>query len=359
YYLKAWWSPQPTLHLLPHWNWAGQEGKPLDVWAYTNCDEVELLLNNKSLGKQVVKPNSHVAWQVRYAPGTLEARGYKNGQRTLTEVVKTTGPAATLRLAPHKNALNADGEDIALVTVTVADARGLTVPTADADLTFAVQGPAKIIGVGNGDPTSLAKEKFVENIQLVAVKDLQETAVVSLAAGVAALAQPASSPATWQEAFAHRDYQHLAPAYRHRGTFELPASLAGTEITFFYKSIGQAQTIYLNGHELAKDLKENAEGNIFKLAPALLRPGQNTLEIVATPLPKQHEWDVVNTNPGTIQVLTPAAAWQRKTFNGLAQVIIQTTAETGDITLTASAKSLKPATLKIKATKAAPRLAIP
>jgi beta-galactosidase len=358
YYLKSWWSPQPTLHLLPHWNWAGQEGKPIDVWAYSNCDEVELLLNHKSLGKQAVKPNSHVAWKVNYAPGTLEARGYKNGKQTLTEVVKTTGPAAALRLTPHKTSLKADGEDIAVVTVAVTDARGLTAPIANPEITFSVQGPAKIIGVGNGDPTSLEKEKYVDAIQLLSVKGLQETPVASLAAGVAALGQSPTPAATWQEAFTHRDYQHLAAAYRHRGTFELPADFAGSEVTFFYKSIGQEQSIYLNGKELAKDLKATAEGNIFKLAPALLKPGQNTIEIVATPLTKVHEWDVVNTNPGTIQVLTPAAAWKRKAFNGLAQVIIQTTAQTGDITLTASGKGLKPATLKIKAEKAVARLAM-
>jgi len=64
YYFRSWWSNQPSLHLLPHWNWQGQEGKEMDVWAYSNCDEVELFLNKKSLGKQVMKINSYLESEV-------------------------------------------------------------------------------------------------------------------------------------------------------------------------------------------------------------------------------------------------------------------------------------------------------
>lgn len=357
YYLRAWWSPQPTLHLLPHWNWPGQEGKPLAVWAYSNCDEVELLLNNKSLGKQAVPPNSHVAWQVSYAPGTLEARGYQNGRQTMTEVVKTTGPAAAIQLTPHQPALKADGEDVAVVTVAFTDARRLPVPTANAEITFALTGPGRIIGVGNGNPTSLEKEKFVETIRRVAIDGLQEMPVASFEAGVAAITQ--NQPASWQLAFAQRDYKNLAAAYRHRGSFELPADFAGSEVTFFFNSIGKKQRIYINGQELASDLKESPTGNVFHLTPAVLKAGRNTIEILATPLTKAHDWDVVNTNPGTIQVVTKAGAWQRKAFNGLAQVIIQTTRQPGEITLTASAKGVKMGVLKLRATPAAGRLVLP
>jgi len=356
YYLRSWWSQQPTLHLLPHWNWPGREGQPVEVWAYTNCDEVELFLNKKSLGKQAVPLNSHVVWKVNYAPGTLEARGYKSGRQTLTEAVKTTSQAAAIQLNPHKATLEADGEDLAVVTVAVADRRNLTVPTAAEEITFSVTGPARIIGVGNGNPTSLEKEKFVEAIQMVAVQGLQEAPVAGLAEGVAARKQ--KQAAAWQPAFVQRDYKKLAPAYRHQGTFQLPANFANARVTFFYNSIGQEQHLYINGQEIAKDLKYSAEGNVFLLTPALLKPGQNTLEIVATPLTKEHDWDVVNTNPGTIQVFTPATPWKRKTFNGLAQVLLQTTKEPGTITLTATSKGLKTATLKLKAEKAAARPAV-
>ncbi|WP_197748862.1 beta-galactosidase GalA [Hymenobacter sp. BT18] len=355
YYLKAWWSPEPTLHLLPHWNWPGQEGQPLAVWAYTNCDEVELLLNNQSLGRQRVKPNSHLEWKVQYAPGTLEARGYRQGQKILTEKVTTTGPPAAIQLTPHKTTLTAEGQDIAVITVAVTDKNKLAVPTAHEDITFSVTGPATIIGVGNGDPTSREKEKFLEDIRFVGITQLQEKALTSMSEGVATLTQASKAP--WQAAFVNRNYQQLAAAYSHRGTFELPASFAGIEVTFFYSSIGQKQTIYLNGQEIARDVPASAEGNVFQLSAAILKPGQNTLDIIATPLPKQHDWDVVNTNPGTIQLRTPAAPWKRKTFNGLAQAIIQSTTEAGEVIVTATSPGLKKAVLKLRSQKPSPALA--
>ncbi|WP_460615244.1 beta-galactosidase GalA [Hymenobacter seoulensis] len=352
YYLKSWWRPEPTLHLLPHWNWPGQEGQEVAVWAYSNCDEVELRLNNHSLGRQPVALNSHLEWKVRYAPGTLEARGYRKGRHILTEKVTTTGAAAAIQLTSHKATLHAGGQDIAVVTVAVTDKTKRTVPTAKEQITFSVTGPATLIGVGNGDPTSREKEKFVEDIRVVGLSQLQEKAFSSLAEGVAAVSQPGASP--WQAAFVGRNYQQLAAAYLHRGTFELPASVPGTEVTFFYRSIGQQQTIYLNGHELARDLPVSTEGNVFKLSATMLKPGVNTLDIVATPLRKQRDWDVVNTDPGTIQLRTPAGAWKRNTFNGLAQVLLQSTAEAGEVTLTATGPGLKKAVLKLRSQPPAP-----
>ncbi|MFB9863193.1 beta-galactosidase GalA [Rufibacter immobilis] len=357
YYLRSWWSGQPTLHLLPHWNWPGKEGQEIDVRAYSNCEEVELFLNKKSLGRQAMKPNSHLAWKVKYAPGMLEAIGYKNGKKVLTDVVKTTGPAASVQLNPHQTTLKADGEDLAIITVSVTDRNKLAVPTAHDEITFQLKGPGKIIGVGNGDPTSLEKDRFIEDIKIVGITDLQEKPLQSMANGPAALQE--GEGGNWTAAFQKRDYKNLAPAYVHRGSFELPAHLAGTEITFFYKSIGREQSIYINGKEIAQNLKEDPKGNVFKLNHALLKPGKNTLEIVATPIPKKYDWDNVNTDPSTIQILTPAPAWKRKLFNGLAQIIIQTTKEAGEITLTATGKGLKPAVLKLKATATEQRPAMP
>jgi beta-galactosidase len=77
YYYRAWWRrDQPLVHLLPHWTWTGREGQPIEVWAHGNAEEVELLLNGRSLGRKAMPENGHLAWQVPYAPGTLEARGY-------------------------------------------------------------------------------------------------------------------------------------------------------------------------------------------------------------------------------------------------------------------------------------------
>lgn len=353
YYLRSWWTDQPTLHLLPHWNLKGQEGKEIDVWAYSNCDEVELFLNKKSLGKQSMKVNGHLEWKVKYAPGTLEAVGYKKGKRIIADIIKTSGEPASIQITPHKSALNANGEDISVITISVNDKNGVLVPTAGNEISFSINGPGKIIGVGNGDPTSLEKDKFIDDIQAVAIQDLKEKELASINHGKDAMEEPGSS---WNDAFKNRNYKALASAYIHRGSFELPQDFSAAQITFFYKSIGKEQTIYINGKEIARDLKESAEGAEFKLDHSILKPGRNRIDIIATPIPKKYDWDNVNTNPGTIQVVTPAGTWKRGLFSGLAQVIVQSTKEAGDIKITASSQGLKTGELIIRS---APTVARP
>jgi len=159
YYYKAWWRNEPSLHLFPHWNFEGKEGDEIPVWVYTNVDEVELFVNGKSQGKQKVPHLGHVQWKVRYEPGAIEARGYKGGKVALTEKRETTGPAAAIRLTADRMEINADGEDLAFVTVEVLDKEGRAVPTADNLIRFNVSGAGKLIGVGNGDPNCQESDK--------------------------------------------------------------------------------------------------------------------------------------------------------------------------------------------------------
>ena len=91
YYYQAWWTAKPVLHLFPHWNWPGLEGQEIAVWVYSNLDRVELFLNGQSLGAKDVKRASHLAWNVKYAPGAIEARGFKGGQQVMTVKRETTG----------------------------------------------------------------------------------------------------------------------------------------------------------------------------------------------------------------------------------------------------------------------------
>ena len=99
YYFQAWWTGKPVLHLFPHWNWPGLEGQEIAVWVYSNLDRVELFLNGQSLGAKEMKKDSHLAWNVKYAPGAIEARGFKDGKQVMTAKRETTGPAAKLVLA--------------------------------------------------------------------------------------------------------------------------------------------------------------------------------------------------------------------------------------------------------------------
>ena len=157
YYYKSWWGPETesVLHLLPHWNWPGKEGQEIDVWCFTNCDTVELFVNGVTQGWQKVARNSHAQWKVRYSPGVIEVRGqHAHRAGTLIDRRETTGAATQLVLRPDRTAMTANGEDTIVVACEVQDAEGRVVPTAMHSVQFSVTGPANIIGVGNGDPSS-------------------------------------------------------------------------------------------------------------------------------------------------------------------------------------------------------------
>ncbi|MCL2659375.1 MAG: DUF4982 domain-containing protein [Acidobacteriaceae bacterium] len=158
YYFKTWWGKEPVLHLFPHWNWEGREGVEIPVWVYSNLDEVELLVNGKSLGKQSVPRWSHLEWKARYEPGAIEAKGWKDGKLVLSERRETTGPAVSLRLAADRASIDADGEDVAVITIDVLDKEGRAVPRASNLVNFKVTGAGALIGVGNGDPNCLESD---------------------------------------------------------------------------------------------------------------------------------------------------------------------------------------------------------
>ena len=161
YYYQSVWSDKPVLHLLPHWNWPGKEGQNIDVWCYANCPQVELFLNGQSLGRKTMVRNGHLDWEVPYAPGTLSAKGYDaSGEVVSTTEVDTTGAPSAVELGPDRNTINADGEDISIITVSVRDQPGHVVPTASNLVHFDIQGPGRIIGVGNGDPSCHEPDQY-------------------------------------------------------------------------------------------------------------------------------------------------------------------------------------------------------
>ncbi|HEX5179601.1 MAG TPA: beta-galactosidase GalA [Gemmatimonadaceae bacterium] len=161
YYYQAQWGSAPVLHVFPHWNWAGREGQPIEVWCHTNLERVELFLNGARIAgaAERVSPNGHAAWQVPFAPGVLEARGYRGGRVVLTARRETAGSPAAVALEADRVRLTADGMDVSVVAARIVDARGRTVPTASNRVTFGVTGPLAVIGVGNGDPSSHESDK--------------------------------------------------------------------------------------------------------------------------------------------------------------------------------------------------------
>jgi beta-galactosidase len=334
--LKSWWGSKPVLHIMPHWNWSGMEGKEIDVWVHSNCDEVELFLNKKSLGKKKMEVNSHLEWKVTYIPGTLEAIGYKNGKKILTETKKTTGIAENIQLSLDKeNSLNAN---VSVVTVEVTDKKGLHVPTANNEIVFSIKG-GKILGVGNGDPTSLESDKFIDSIKLIAINNFEEKKLTSTD-----LPDQITNDSenNWVPAFKDRDYKNQAPSYVYRGKFELANNLKTNAVNFFYKKIGTSTVIFVNGNKVTPSAEDSQK---YILPATILKQGTNTIQIIAPPLQKVRDWDVMNTDPGIIQVITPAEQWKRKLFNGYAQIIIQKNENNSEIILSASAKGLKATTL--------------
>ena len=146
------WTGKTVLHLFPHWNW--QPGDAVDIWAYyNNADEVELLVNGESYGRQSKTADMlHVQWNaVPFSPGKIEAVSYKNGKVVAREARYTTGESVTLRLTPDRRTIAADGYDLSYVTVEAVDADGRAVPTATDLLHFRVDGAGELVGVDNGN----------------------------------------------------------------------------------------------------------------------------------------------------------------------------------------------------------------
>ena len=146
------------LHVFPHWNLQGHEGEEVEVWAYSNCDEVELTVNGKKLGRQPMPRNGHLKWKTVYEPGKVVAVGYKNGKRILTEKIETTKPAAKIVMKTDRQTITADGRDVSVVTIELHDQNGRLVPDACNTLKFTLEGNGRIIGAGNGDPQYMGED---------------------------------------------------------------------------------------------------------------------------------------------------------------------------------------------------------
>ena len=184
YYYKAWWSGETVLHIFPHWN--GNVGTSRDVHVFSNCREVELFLNGRSLGRQTMETDSFLVWQnVEYEPGVLSAKGYDEAGAVMMErEVKTTGPAAQVRLSKdfQKNG-------IVVIKAEIVDEDGRFVPDACVELSFSLDGQAVLLGASNGDPSdhtpvrSHVRRTFNGLAQLI-VRLEGEAAVKAWAAGM-------------------------------------------------------------------------------------------------------------------------------------------------------------------------------
>ncbi|TYA74638.1 glycoside hydrolase family 2 TIM barrel-domain containing protein [Seonamhaeicola marinus] len=163
YFYQSQWDDKPMVHIYPHWNLKGMEGKKVTIYGFTNGDEVELFQDGKSLGRKTNDSNAveYQSWDVVYQPGELKAVSYKNGNVIAEKVVKTAGAPAKIKVETRRTEMKANGQDVIYVECTILDKDGNEVPTANNTLKFDVKGPVTIAGVGNGD--SMGLEPFKAN----------------------------------------------------------------------------------------------------------------------------------------------------------------------------------------------------
>lgn len=159
FYIKSWWTDEPVLHIIPHWNLDSYIGETVSVWVYSNCDEVELYVNGRSAGRKRMQRYGHLEWDAVYTPGSLRAAGYKNGRKILEETVYTASAPASLSVGASKLKVRPDGKDLSVVNVRVVDAKERFVPTARIPVTVSVEGPLRILGAGNGDSAFQGRER--------------------------------------------------------------------------------------------------------------------------------------------------------------------------------------------------------
>jgi beta-galactosidase len=362
YYYQAWWTDQPVLHLFPHWDWPSREGQDINVWCFSNCKQVELFLNGKSLGRKTMKPSSHLEWSVKYEPGTLSAQGYDNdGKLVTTTKVETTGAPVAVQLEPDRSTVGADGEDVSVITVSVRDAQNRIVPVATNLVEFDLEGPGKILGVGNGDPSCHEPDVYLPELpsRTVAINDgWRWTGVTNVYAPDLPEEKTDYDDSSWAKA----DPESAAGPLEGRSQAVFRTTIQVTEpelaaesVELCFGMIDDDGWVYVNGQKVG-------ESHDWRSSPSfdvksLLHPGENVVAVGVA------NWD----GPGGINKGVTLRLgekpewprWKRSVFNGLAQIIVQSTKSPGEIKLTARSEGLSPAAAAIQTRPGTPRPCVP
>ncbi len=178
YYLKAWWTDEPVLHILPHWNHPEHEDEEISIWVYSNCDEVQLIVNGKRLGKKEMPLNGHLEWDTVYEPGFVKAIGYKKGRKVMEEVVYTTDIAIAAKVDCERIG------NTVIANISLLDTRGRFAQIACNDLTLNIGDGCQILGWGNGDPAFQHIERPTDpSARTMKIKAFNGRAQVILKAG--------------------------------------------------------------------------------------------------------------------------------------------------------------------------------
>ncbi len=163
-YKSVWTDPemQPFVHILPYWDF--NIGDDIDVFTYSNLENVELFFNGTSLGKQHIDLKHgdvlHGCWNVKYRKGTLTAKAYdKNGKVVAEDVMSSFTEPVSIEAVPDKTELAADGRDLIFIEISVNDEMGIPVANARDRIKVTVNGPARLVGLDNGDSTDFESYK--------------------------------------------------------------------------------------------------------------------------------------------------------------------------------------------------------
>ena len=361
WFYQAAWTEKPMVHVLPHWNWPGREGQEIDVRAQSNCEEVELFLNGRSLGRLPVKRNSEARWKVAYVPGTLSARAYRAGKQVAETKVETTGAPVAVQLKADRSAIWADRQDAAVYTVSVTDAQGRVVPLASNPIAFAVEGPGRIIGVGNGDPSCHEPDTLVASAasRAVPVDGWRYKKVATIDRDASPEFAVSFDDSAWDPADVRSDVGpiglHGKAYYRTRfSVTEEQLKAAAVEIVF--SKIAGGQGVFVNGKKVG-DATTDRSAAVFDVK-ALLHPGEN---VIAVPV-ENYGPEGAGIMKGVVLRLQDdpqPVAWSRSVFNGLAEVIVQSSGGPGPVTLKASSAGLLPAAAAVRALEAVARPSLP
>jgi beta-galactosidase len=150
-------SPWGWEDIKPSWTWPGYEGKLMDVVAYSACDSVQLILNNKLIGTKVTSRGTEfkASWQIPYQKGILKVVGYIKGIKAAEWQLTSANRSAKIHLEADRTTIKADGQDLSYITVEITDKNGILNPQANNQIKFSIEGNGKIVAVGNSNPISI------------------------------------------------------------------------------------------------------------------------------------------------------------------------------------------------------------
>jgi beta-galactosidase len=307
-----------------------------------------------------MKRNSHLGWKVKYAPGTLSAKGFQGGRAVAEDKVETPGAPANIRLTPDRLAINADGQDVSVVTIAVVDAQGRVVPTASNLVQFALEGPSRILGVGNGDPSCHEPDVFLSKWPFHSspvagwkwhrISDPYKTDLPEVTTNCDDSAWPQWDVRNETGPLDQREHG----VFRTRLTVS-DKDLAADAVELCFGMIDEDGWAYINGRKVGES-HDWQTAPVFNVKSAL-HPGENSIAVVVA-----NYTGAGGVDKGVelrMQDAPILPVWQRSVFNGLAQIIVQSAKGAGQIQLRARAEGLTPGAVQILSRPCAPRAAMP